>query len=79
MAVSVSAFTFQYKADLTVDKSSNFEAKPAKLRATCEGCRKLKVKCLPSDDGSVCKKCQRKGVSYVRQPRAGYGTRVKKL
>jgi hypothetical protein len=57
---------------------NNQVIKPAALRTTCEGCRKLKIRCVPIANGGGCEKCQKKGAPCIFQPRAPYTTRKKK-
>jgi hypothetical protein len=49
--------------------------KAIRVRQTCEGCRKLKIRCVPSTDGGSCEKCHKRGTACVSLPRAGYRTR----
>ncbi|KAH0292824.1 hypothetical protein M436DRAFT_78234 [Aureobasidium namibiae CBS 147.97] len=48
--------------------------KPTTLRGTCKTCIKIHIHCIPSADNGACEKCVQKGVPYVFQPRAAYGS-----
>lgn len=65
-------------ADAPLPVRSRARAKIPGVRATCEACRKLKVKCLPAHDDGPCQKCTKKGERCVRMPRAAYGSRTKR-
>ncbi|KAH0352131.1 hypothetical protein KCU81_g2085, partial [Aureobasidium melanogenum] len=65
-------------ADAPLPVRSRTRAKIPGVRATCEACRKLKVKCLPAHDDGPCQKCTKKGERCIRMPRAAYGSRTKR-
>jgi len=48
------------------------------IRTTCEGCRKLLIKCITDSDDQPCEKCAAKGTGCVYMPRASYPARKKK-